>query len=96
MQIPELFDQCFELSEEHRITASKIAEIMKLAGCACADKHVYMWLDKKFRAHEFVRKVRPGNVRTWIGIKPRFQLVQCSHCGAMRYSHKKRRLFSKK
>ena len=84
MQIPELFDQCFELSRAHRITAAKVGEIMKLAGCDCAERNVYMWLDKRFREHEFVRKVRPGNVRTWIGIKPRFELVQCTHCGAMR------------
>ena len=32
--------------------------------------------------HEFVRKIRPRNVRTWLGIKPRVLLELCDACGA--------------
>ena len=89
MRAAELFDTCFELAPGHRISASQLCAILKLAGCTEKEKHVCVWLNERFGAHEFVRKVRPHNVRTWIGIKPRVQLATCDTCGAtrLRLSH---------
>ena len=39
--------------------------------------------EKNDAAAAFVRRVRPQNVRTWIGIKPRVQLATCGACGAL-------------
>ena len=78
----ELFYDCFELEEGARITAADLCAIMKLGGYERADKHVYMWLDEHFADHEFVHKIRPRNVRTWLGIKPCVSLERCDVCGA--------------
>ena len=77
-----LFNDCFELKDGERITASKLCEIMKLRGYKKYDNHLYKWLDAHFADHEFVRKIRPRNVRTWLGIKPRVALKRCNACGA--------------
>ena len=77
-----LLNDCFELTDGARISASKLCEIMKLMGYNKADKHLYLWLDAHFADHEFVRKIRPRNVRTWLGIKPRVSLTRCNACGA--------------
>ena len=69
-------------SDGERITASKLCEIMKLRGYKKYDNHLYKWLDAHFADHEFVRKIRPRNVRTWLGIKPRVALKRCNACGA--------------
>ena len=82
MRAPELFDRCFELSPSHRISASQLCTILRLAGCTEKEKHICVWLNERFDTHEFVRKVRPRNVSTWIGIKPRMQLAKCDKCGA--------------
>ena len=76
------FNDCFELKDGERITASKLCEIMKLRGYKKYDNHLYKWLDAHFADHEFVRKIRPRNVRTWLGIKPRVALKRCNACGA--------------
>ena len=77
-----LFNDCFELTGGARTSASKLCEIMKLKGYKKPDKHLYKWLDAHFADHEFVRKIRPRNVRTWLGIKPRVLLERCNACGA--------------
>ena len=82
--VSELFDRYFELSPKHRITASQLCAILHLAGCTEKEKQICVWLNDQFGSHDFVRKVRPKNVRTWVGIKPRVELVSCSHCGANR------------
>ena len=76
-----LFNDCFELTGGARTSASKLCEIMKLKGYKKPDKHLYKWLDAHFADHEFVRKIRPRNVRTWLGIKPRVLLERCNACG---------------
>ena len=63
-------------------SALKLCEIMKLNGYKQPDKHLYKWLDAHFAGHTFVRKIRPRNVRTWLGIKPRVLLERCNACGA--------------
>ena len=55
---------------------------MKLRGYESPDNRLYLWLDAHFAGHEFVRKIRPRNVRTWLGIQPRFALERCDSCGA--------------
>jgi hypothetical protein len=59
-----------------------LCTILQLAGCTEKQKHVCVWLNERFESHEFIRRVRPRNVRTWIGIKPRVQLSKCGTCGA--------------
>ena len=70
MRAAELFDRCFELDPGHRISASQLCTILQLAGCTEKQKNVCVWLNERFESHAFVRRVRPQNVRTWIGIKP--------------------------
>ena len=82
MRAAELFDRCFELDPGHRISASQLCTILQLAGCTEKQKNVCVWLNERFESHEFIRRVRPRNVRTWIGIKPRVQLSKCGTCGA--------------
>ena len=65
-------------SARHR----QLCTILQLAGCTEKQKHVCVWLNERFESHEFIRRVRPRNVRTWIGIKPRVQLSKCGTCGA--------------
>jgi hypothetical protein len=77
-----LFNDCFEIEDGARIPASKLCAIMKLKGYEKPDNQLYVWLDAHFADHEFVRKIRPRNVRTWLGIKPRFALERCDACGA--------------
>ena len=83
MRAAELFDRCFELDQGHRISASQLCTILQLAGCTEKQKNVCVWLNERFESHAFVRRVRPQNVRTWIGIKPRVQLATCGACGAL-------------
>jgi hypothetical protein len=78
-----LFNDCFELRDGSRISASKLCTIMKLKGYEKPDNRLYVWLDAHFADHEFVRKIRPRNVRTWLGIKPRVALEHCDSCGAV-------------
>ena len=82
MRAAELFDRCFELEPGHRISASRLCTILQLAGCTEKQKNVCVWLNERFESHAFVRRVRPQNVRTWIGIRPRVQLATCGACGA--------------
>ena len=79
-----LRNDCFELTGGACTSASKLCEIMKLKGYEIEklDKHLYTWLDAHFAGHAFVRKIRPRNVRTWLGIKPRVLLERCNACGA--------------
>ena len=46
-----LFNDCFELKDGERITASKLCEIMKLRGYKKYDNHLYKWLDAHFADH---------------------------------------------
>ena len=68
-----LFNECFELRDGARIAASKLCTIMKLKGYEKPENRLYVWLDAHFADHEFVRKIRPRNVRTW----PRVALEHC-------------------
>ena len=83
MRAAELFDRCFELDPGHRISASQLCTILQLAGCTEKQKNVCVWLNERFGSHAFVRRVRPRNVRTWIGIRPCVQLATCDKCGAV-------------
>ena len=83
MRASELFDVCFDLVPEHRIRASQLCTILQLAGCTEKPMHIFVWLNEQFGTHAFVRRVRPQNVRTWVGIKPRVHLLKCDKCGAL-------------
>ena len=65
----ELFDRCFTLDRDSKLSATEVYNNMQAQGYKESKKKLTIMLEERFKGHVFVRSTKPNNVRTWVGLR---------------------------
>ena len=65
----ELFDRCFTLDRDSKLSATEVYNNMQAQGYKESKKKLTIMLEERFKEHVFVRSTKPNNVRTWVGLR---------------------------